>query len=47
MDYLIFDGLALGDVLGGAMIAEFNSRSRDLVIDFEHSTLTGGKARRR
>ena len=27
-----------------ALIAEFNSRSRDLVIDFEHSTLSGNEA---
>ncbi len=27
-----------------AVIAEFNSRGRDLVIDFEHSTLSGGEA---
>ncbi len=30
-----------------ALIAEFNSRSRDLVIDFEHSTLSGNEAERR
>ena len=27
-----------------ALTAEFNSRSRDLVIDFEHSTLSGNEA---
>ena len=34
-----FDGPA-----ADALIAEFNSRSRDLVIDFEHSTLSGNEA---
>ena len=34
-----FDGSA-----ADALTAEFNSRSRDLVIDFEHSTLSGNEA---
>ncbi len=29
-----------------ALIAEFNSRSRDLVIDFEHSTIGLNRKRR-
>ena len=37
-------GFDFDDASADAMIAEFNSRSRDLVIDFEHSTLTGGEA---
>ncbi|MBQ9336716.1 MAG: hypothetical protein IJS14_05400, partial [Lentisphaeria bacterium] len=37
-------GFDFDDASADALIAEFNSRSRDLVIDFEHSTLTGGEA---
>ena len=32
------------DASAEALIAEFDSRSRDLVIDFEHSTLSGNEA---
>ena len=32
------------DASADALIAEFDSRSRDLVIDFEHSTLSGNEA---
>ena len=32
------------DTSADVLIAEFDSRSRDLVIDFEHSTLTGSEA---
>ena len=39
------EGSFLFDAAGAdALIAEFNSRSRDLVIDFEHATLTGSEA---
>ena len=35
-------GFDFGDASADTLIAEFDSRSRDLVIDFEHSRLTGG-----
>ena len=38
------DSFRFDDASADALIAEFNSRSRDLVIDFEHSTLTGNEA---
>ena len=38
------DSFRFDDASADALIAEFNSRSRDLVIDFEHSTLSGGEA---
>ena len=37
-------GFDFDDASADALIAEFNSRSRDLVIDFEHSTLSGNEA---
>ena len=38
------DSFRFDDASADALIAEFNSRSRDLVIDFEHSTLSGNEA---
>ena len=38
------DSFRFDNASADALIAEFNSRSRDLVIDFEHSTLTGNEA---
>ena len=37
------DSFRFDDASADALIAEFNSRSRDLVIDFEHSTLSGNE----
>ena len=37
-------GFDFDDASADALIAEFNSRSRDVVIDFEHSTLSGNEA---
>ena len=38
------DSFRFDDASAEALIAEFDSRSRDLVIDFEHSTLSGNEA---
>ena len=38
------DSFRFDDASADTLIAEFNSRSRDLVIDFEHSTLSGNEA---
>ena len=38
------DSFRFDNASADALIAEFNSRSRDLVIDFEHSSLSGAEA---
>ena len=38
------DSFRFDDASADVLISEFNSRSRDLVIDFEHSTLSGNEA---